>query len=298
MQTIALFGAGGKMGGRTIDHLHGRPDCRLHCVEVSPAGVARLRARGLEPVPRDEALAAADAVILALPDRVLGAVARELTPRVRPGTLMFLLDPAAAHAGELPERPEVSWFIAHPCHPGVFDHFATPAERDDFFGGVHAAQAIVCALRQGPEADYARGEALARAIYAPVTRAHRVTVEQMAILEPTMAETCGIALVMALREVLEEAVRRGVPRAAAEDFMYGHLKVELGIGFGRAQFPFSDGAKLIAAYGAPRLLRPDWRTLFEPAEVKAQVRAIVSGELPASPAAEPKAAGKAPPPAT
>jgi hypothetical protein len=52
-----------------------------------------------------------------------------------------------------------------------------------------------------------------------VTRAHRVTVEQMAILEPTMAEVCGIALIQALRAAMEEAIRRGVPRAAAEDFM-------------------------------------------------------------------------------
>jgi hypothetical protein len=102
----------------------------------------------------------------------------------------------------------------------------------------------------------------------------------MAILEPAMAETCGIALVMALREALEEAVRRGVPRAAAEDFMYGHVKVELGIGFGRAAFPFSDGAKLIAEYGRRRLFRDDWLKLFEPASVKEQVNMIVAGKLP------------------
>ena len=39
---------------------------------------------------------------------------------------------------------------------------------------------------QGPEEDYARGEAIARAMYAPVMRSHRVTVEQMAILEPAL----------------------------------------------------------------------------------------------------------------
>lgn len=92
-----------------------------------------------------------------------------------------------------------------------------------------------------------------------------------------MAETCGIALVRALREVLEEAVRRGVPRAAAEDFMYGHIKVELGIAFGRAPFPFSDGAKLISAYGEQRIFQPDWLTLFEPESVKEQTQMIVEG---------------------
>lgn len=285
MQTITLLGAGGKMGGRTIDHLRGRPEFDLRCVEVSPAGIARLAERGLTPAPRDEALATADVVILALPDRVIGAVAHEAVPKVRPGTLVMLLDPAAAHAGELPARSDVGWFVTHPCHPSVFDHFATEAERNDFFGGIHAPQPIVCALMQGPEADYARGEALARAIFAPVTRAHRVTVEQMAILEPTMAEVCGIALIQALRETLEEAVRRGVPRAAAEDFMWGHIKVPLGIAFNRVEFPFSDGAKLIAEYGRQRLLRPDWKRVFEPERVAEQVRAIVSGQLPPAPAA-------------
>ena len=135
-------------------------------------------------------------------------------------------------------------------------------------------------LLQGPEAHYTLGEELATQFFGPVTRSHRITVEQMAILEPTMAEVCGIALVLALREALEEAVRRGVPREAAEDFMYGHVKVELGIGFGRAGFPFSDGAKLIAEYGKHRIFRDDWLRLFEPASVKEQVSTILAGKLP------------------
>lgn len=99
----------------------------------------------------------------------------------------------------------------------------------------------------------------------------------MAILEPTMAETCGIALVKALREVMEEAVRRGVPRDAAADFMFGHIKVELGIAFGKAPFPFSDGAKLIADYGEQRIFQPDWLKLFEPDSVREQTKMIVAG---------------------
>jgi hypothetical protein len=99
-----------------------------------------------------------------------------------------------------------------------------------------------------------------------------------------MAEVCGIALIQALREALEEAVRRGVPRPAAEDFMFGHIKVPLGIAFNRVEFPFSDGARLIAEYGRQRLLQPEWKKVFDPDRVREQVRAIVRGELPASPA--------------
>jgi hypothetical protein len=278
--TLALLGAGGKMGCRITDHLKHNAAYTVRCVETGERGLASLAERGLKSVARDEALAGADAVILALPDIVLGAVARDVVPRLRPGALLMTLDPAAAHAGEIPARPDTGCFVSHPCHPNVFDHFQTDAEINDFFGGTHARQAIVCALMHGTEAHYALGERIARDIYAPVTRTHRITVEQMAILEPAMAETMGICLVMALREALEEAVKRGVPRAAAEDFMYGHVKVELGIAFGRVNFPFSDGAKLIAEFGRRHLLKPDWKKLFEPDSVREQVRAIVSGQLP------------------
>jgi D-apionate oxidoisomerase len=280
MTTVTLFGAGGKMGCRIVDHLNPHPDYTLLCVETAERGLANLAERGCSAAPADEAIAEADVVILALPDRILGQVAGEVVGKLKAGAMIVTLDPAAAHAGELPDRPDISVFVTHPCHPDVFDHFESDLERNDFFGGTHARQAIVCALMRGPEAHYALGEKLARAMYAPVSRAHRVTVEQMAILEPAMAETVGICLVMALREAMEEAVRQGVPRAAAEDFMYGHVKVELGIAFSRVDFPFSDGARLIAEFGRQHLLKPDWRKLFEPASVKAQVKTIVTGRLP------------------
>ncbi len=267
------------MGCRLTDNL-AKYDHTLLLVEVSKEGCDRINERGFVVTEQNKALEEAEIVILALPDRVLGPVAHDLVPKVRPGTMVITLDPAVAHAGGLPERSDITYFVTHPCHPSVFEHFDTQPERDDFFGGVHARQAIVCALMQGPESDYELGETLAKQFYGPVSNSHRVTVEQMAILEPTMAETCGIALVRALREVMEEAVRRGVPRAAAEDFMFGHIRVELGIAFGRTKFPFSDGAKLIAGYGDQRIFQKDWLKLFDSESVKYQVDMIVKGELP------------------
>lgn len=281
MTNIAILGAGGKMGCRLTDNLlKSESDHELLLVEVSQAGRELIQQRGMATVELDQAVAQAEVVILALPDRVLGKVAREVIPKLNAGTMVMTLDPAAAHAGELPERNDISYFVTHPCHPNVFDHFETAEQRDDFFGGVHAQQAIVCALMQGPDEHYQLGEKLAKEFYGPVTRSHRITVEQMAILEPTMAETCSIALIRALRAALDEAVNRGVPREAAEDFMYGHIKVELGIAFGRAPFPFSDGAKLIAGYGEQKIFQNDWLSLFQPDCVKEQTRMIVSGKLP------------------
>jgi hypothetical protein len=278
MASIAILGAGGKMGCRLIDNLlKSSANHAIMPVEVSDVGRARIQERGLVAVDQTQALTDAQVVILALPDRLLGAVAHQVVPCVRPGTILITLDPAAAHAGQLPARDDVSYFVAHPCHPDIFDHFESSDEHSDFFGGVHARQAIVCALMQGPDEHYAIGESLAKEFYGPVTRSHRITVEQMAILEPTMAETCGIALVRALRSVLDEAIRRGVPREAARDFMLGHIRVELGIAFGLAPFPFSDGAQLISEYGSKKIFQPDWLKLFDAGSVLEQTRMIVRG---------------------
>lgn len=280
MMTIALLGAGGKMGCRVTDHLKDNPAYRLLYVEVSDRGRVALAQRGVSTTAQNEAAKQADVVILALPDRVLGKAAHSVVPLVRPGCIIVTLDPAAAQAGDLPARPDISYFVTHPCHPSVFECEEDAQAREDFFGGVKAPMPIVCALAQGPEEHYAIGEKLARDFFAPVTRAHRVTVEQMAILEPTMAETITACLISVIREAMDEAIRRGVPAEAARDFMYGHIKVPLGIAFQRVNFPFSDGAKLIMEYGRQRMLRPNWKDLFEPASVKEQVVAIVRGELP------------------
>ena len=281
MLTVALMGAGGKMGCRLTDNLKNYPAYQMRYIEVSAAGIERLAERGLAPTPQAEALSAADVVILALPDRVLGAVAREIVPQVKSGAIVMTLDPAAPHAGEMPERADISYFVTHPCHPPVFNYDATPEERRDFFGGVKAPQAIVCALLQGPDADYKRGEDLAVAMYAPVTRSHRVTVEQMAILEPAMAETVAACCITIIKEAMDEAIARGVPADAARDFMLGHVNIPLAIVFGEIGSPFSDGAKLIIEHGRQYLFKPDWKErVFSPESVKAQVEAIVNGTPP------------------
>jgi D-apionate oxidoisomerase len=56
----------------------------------------------------------------------------------------------------------------------------------DHFGGIAAKQSIVCALMSGAEEDYRRGEELAKVFYGPVLRSHRITVEQMGLLEPAL----------------------------------------------------------------------------------------------------------------
>lgn len=259
MLSIALMGAGGKMGCRITDNMKDLPEYKLHYVEVSPQGIANLAERGVTTTPQHEALAAADAVILALPDRLIGKVTREIIPQLKPGTMVIGLDPAAAHAAVIPLRDDLTYFVTHPCHPPLFHDEVTPEARTDWFGGVYAKQHIVCALHQGPEADYAKGEQIARAMYAPVMNAYRVTVEQMAILEPALVETFCATLVTAMKEALDLAVSMGVPEEAAREFMFGHIRIELAIIFGFAGFPFSDGAKLAIKNAYDKIFLPNWK---------------------------------------
>jgi hypothetical protein len=123
---------------------------------------------------------------------------------------------------------------------------------------VHARQNIVCALYHGPEQDYLKGENIARAIFAPVMNAYRVTVEQMVILEPALVETLGVTVLSAIREALERAIEMGVPEDAARAFVFGHLQIAAAQVFGFVEYPMSDGAKLAVTRAYDRIFRPDW----------------------------------------
>jgi D-apionate oxidoisomerase len=276
MTKIALFGAGGKMGRRLSRNLLSS-DLEVAHVEVVPHIRDALKDEmGITCVEPKEALAGASAVILAVPDRQIGKVYREYMADFPPGTLVIVLDAAAPHSGEMPLRPDLPLFVTHPCHPPLFNDETDPSAKADYFGGVAARQAIVCAIENGTEDDYALGERIARLIYAPVTRAHRCTVRDIAILEPAMSETVGATLALALREATEMAIRQGVPREAAMDFMLGHLNIELAIAFG--VFPggkFSDGALKAIDEARPVIFRDGWlEDVFRPEAVLASVRSI------------------------
>jgi hypothetical protein len=273
-ETIALLGAGGKMGSRIGDNLMHGPDTML-CVEVSSAGLANLATRGLTATSQAEAIAQASVVVLAVPDALIGAIARSFIADLRPGALVIVLDPAAAYADELPARADIAYFAVHPCHPPIFGEETDPAAQRDYFGGIHARQNIVCALVQGEETDYDRGVAIARRMFAPVMQAYRVTIEQMAMLEPALSETMAATCIVVMREALDEAVRRGVPAEAAEAFLLGHINIELAIVFGKVGSPFSDGALRAIARAKREILQPDWKKVFEPAALRQSVEDIV-----------------------
>jgi hypothetical protein len=277
MKTIALFGAAGKVGTRISSRMKNDPSCHMLYVEAGEAGQARLHERGLVPADQAEAERLADVVILAVPDVILGKVAHGVVPNLRPGTLVICLDPAAPFGGELPERADIAYFVTHPCHPPIVNDETDLEAKYDFYGGIKARQHIVCALMQGTEEDYVLGEQIARTIFAPVMNAYRVTVEQMAILEPALSETFVLTCMYMIREAIDEAVKRGVPAEAARQFILGHMNINTAILFGFLDIQFSDGAKLAVERARPLLFNPDWRQVFEPDNVMEQVKAITQG---------------------
>jgi D-apionate oxidoisomerase len=274
MTKIALLGAGGKMGVRLATNLQGSTYDVAH-VEINDAGKQRLKdAIGADCVDQASALADADVVLMAVPDALIGKIAHTFVDQLKPGCAVIMLDAAAPWAGELPERADITYFVTHPCHPSIFRYEPTREAQKDYFGGVKAEQAIVCALMQGPDEHYALCEDIAKTIYKPVSRSHRVTVEGLAILEPGLSETIGATLVTALKEATDRAVEKGVPREAAMDFMLGHLGIEMGILFEDFPGQFSDGAIYAINQAKPKLLKDDWLKVLEPDEIKRSVQEI------------------------
>jgi len=93
------MGAGGKMGLRIVRNLKDNADYKTLYVEISDAGKASLAELGLSATPQEEAIAQADVVILALPDKLIGSICDDIVPKLRSGTMVMGLDPAAAYAG-------------------------------------------------------------------------------------------------------------------------------------------------------------------------------------------------------
>jgi hypothetical protein len=274
MTKIALFGAGGKMGLRSGANLKATEFEVAH-VEISPEGQARVAEQlGADCVPAEAALKGAEVVLLAVPDTAIKAVSHAIIDQVEPGAIVICLDAAGPFAGHLPARADVTYFITHPCHPPIFNYETTPDGRDDRFGGIAAEQGIVNALMQGPEDHYALGEAVGKAIYAPVVRSYRVTVEQMALLEPGLSETVCASLLYAMKQAMDEVVARGVPEEAARDFLLGHMNILAAVTFGHVEGVFSDACYKAIENGLPMLMKDDWKRVFEPDEIAASIERI------------------------
>ena len=279
MKIITLVGAGGKMGCRLTDNFV-KTSYSVHYLEVSPQGIENLRQRGVSLSDQAKVVPASDVVILAVPDVAIGAVAREVVPLMKPGALLLTLDPAAPLDDQLPRRDDIGCVIAHPCHPSVFNWEPTEKGFRDFYGGISAKQAIVVALMWGRESDYDLGVEISTAMYAPVSRVHRVTLEQMAMLEPALVETLAQTCMEMVKEGHDRLISAGVPKDAVRDFVLGHLRIQIAVLFGEVNGTFSDAAYKISKRAKPVLFKEGWQKIFEPSDIREQVRDITASNTP------------------
>lgn len=274
MTHIALIGAGGKMGFRLSRNLKGSEFPVSH-VEVSQEGRVRLSEElGIDCTDAEQAIPEADVVILAVPDTLVGKISHQLSPMMKSGTMVITLDAAAPFAGHLPAREDLTYFVTHPCHPPIFNDETDMEAKKDYFGGLKATQHIVSALMQGPEESFELGERIARIIYGPVGRSHRVNVDEMALLEPGLSETVCATLLAVMREAMDEVVKRGVSHQCARDFLLGHMNILAAVTFDEQPGAFSDACNKAIENGKPMLMRDDWKKVFEPEEIAESIRRI------------------------
>lgn len=274
MLKVTLIGAGGKMGLRLTHNLK-NSDYRMAYAEISPAGIEKLKEKGVQPSAAEESISDAEVVILAVPDVALEKVSAAMIPMMKSGSLVVTLDPAAALAGKLFYRSDVGCFITHPTHPSIFNWEPVEANMKDHFGGVAAKQSIVCSLMRGTEKDYKTGEDLAKVFYGPVLRSHRITVEQMGLLEPALVETLASTCVYVIRQGLDEVIKLGVPEEAARDFLLGHLRIQMAVLFDELPGAvFSDAANKALQRGLKEFIKEDWKKVFDPDNVKDQIASI------------------------
>lgn len=264
--TIAVVGAGGKMGMRVSNNLQ-RSEHTVYYCENSPAGRQRTTDAGRQVSETGDVVAEADVVVLAVPDIALGPVSAEVVPQLKTGAVVLTLDPAAVYAKLLHERDDVVFAGAHPCHPSVFLQRRTKEELEDTFGGIAAPQDVVAAIESDDPEKQAVAEEVITLMYAPVLDVHWVSVKQLAYLEPTLVEVVACMIGDLLNEALRETVDKvGVPEPAARAMLFGHTQVALANGL-RGANPFSDACLIAMDYGRDKIIKEDWKSIFDDAEL-------------------------------
>lgn len=264
------------MGCRLVDNFLKYDQYAVDCVEIGERGIQNLAERGVLTANAEVTVPEADVVILAVPDVTIGQISQQIIPQMKANALVMTLDPAAPLDGVIAHRDDLGYVIAHPCHPSIFNWEPTEQAFRDFYGGISAKQSIVVALMHGNEEHYQLGEKVAQDMYAPIDKTHRITLEQMAILEPAMVETLAQTCMEVVKEGYDRIIELGLPEAAARDFVLGHLRIQIAVLFKEVNGTFSDAAYKISKRAKPLIFREGWQKIFEMDDIKEQVRDITN----------------------
>lgn len=262
---VSVIGAGGKMGVRTTDNLAKHLDSiDLYFCENAEAGIKNIKERGFAVTPAEVAVPKSDIVVLAVPDKIMKDVSVGIVKMMTPGATCIILDPAAAVAKELALRDDCTFVVTHPCHPSYFLDQDTYEARHDYFGGVAAKQDIVVAKIQGSDENFAQARKVCEIMFAPVENSYVMGIRDIAFLEPTLVELLGATTLYAMAETVKEAERRGIPRAAAESFLTGHVYNLTANFLGKlGNTRVSDACLVAIELGNRLVLRDDWKKIWD-----------------------------------
>jgi hypothetical protein len=158
-------------------------------------------------------------------------------------------------------REDLHYTVIHPCHPALFKDQPTLEGYKDHFGGVDGLQDIVSTPWKGSREKYELACDIVRQMFDPVDKVFEITLEQMAFLEPSVVEVCGLSLLSVFKELGEEMDKRGIPKDAGMSFMLGHIKIILAILL-LGSNPASDAAMIAMDYGRDKLIREDWKQVL------------------------------------
>ena len=280
MTEVTVLGAGGNMGRRITRTLRDNPQYTLRLVEPGERGRSLIEESGLQVVDQAEGLAGTDVVVFAVPDRIVRGIAAEVIPLLDTGTSVLFLDPAAVAANRVPRRDDISCFVTHPTHPPLYSLLGEedPAARRDYWGGGLATQAIVFAVAWGDEGQATLVENLAIDMFEPVSQSYRITVDQMALLEPALTETLTNGCIAVIREGMERVVAAGVPEEATRQFLMGHLQIGIALIFEQFDWRLSEGAQLALNRSRKQLFKDDWHQIFERDAVMESLKQITGGD--------------------
>lgn len=280
MISVAILGAGGNMGRRITRALRDNNEYVLRLVEPGERGRKLIAETGLEVTEQEAGLAGADVVIFAVPDKIVRHVAADVVPKLDTGTSILFLDPAAVAADRVPRREDIGCYVTHPTHPPLYSLLGEtdPAARKDYWGGGLATQAIVfaAAWETADRADLV--ERLAVDMFTPVSKSYRITVDQMALLEPALTETLTNGCIAVIREGMERVVEAGVPADAAYQFLMGHLQIGIALIFEQFDWRLSEGAQMALDESRQQLFKDDWHSIFEADSVMASLKRITGGD--------------------
>jgi len=232
--------------------------CRGQWDRLSPSA-----ARGLPVTPQAEAVARADVAVMAVPDALIGRIARTLVTQSEKRGHDNRPRSAAAYAGELPERSDITTL------PSIHAIRLSSAMRQtralhDYFGGIRAKQNIVCGTGPGTGVRLRAGVDIARRMFAPVINAYSCESRARWHLEPALSETTAATCIVIMREAMERRSAAECPPTQRKRSCLGHINIALAIVFGKVGNPFSDGALRAIARAKTQIFQRTGRKCLSP----------------------------------